>query len=641
MAKKKAQPPDESPKRRGRAKSDPSQPQPDPPAPTPAELRELESLFSNLLGGASVGESPPSPAESLLAEAFQAATPAKQNALAKKAIAKDPDCAEAYTLLAENARDRKQALAYLEQALAAAERALGPEVFKTKEGRFWEIRETRTYMQARQALAEALWTSGRRDEAAEHLLAMIRLNPNDNQGVRYALASWLINLDRLDDLDALLERFREEDSATLGFTRALLAFRRQGDTPAARKLLRAAKKGNKFVPDYLLGEKTLPAEPPQVYSPGGEDEAILYVGNHLGAWKATPGAISWARATLKPARKKAAKPPAAEGPTPRDRAKLLELPEEYDIWQVDFRQFARRIEVAGERIRPWMMLVASRTNSLVLAHDLAEQLPTPAELWDLVASAIRKPFAGEPHRPAGLEVRTHPQWDALENQFEAIGVEVVTVPELDQIDLLFDDLTRHLAGAEPPGILDMPGVKPEQVARLFQAAASFYRRAPWRSLGYEAVIRVECDRYESGPWFAVVMGQSGLTLGVALYEDLKLLQKMWSGKLSDEEGARKTVALTVTFDDESSLPEADLEAIEAHDFEIAAPEAYPSVFRKERGLSMRPPLSWEIDLLDACLRALPDFIARRRSDDPTRELVPVLGTPGPIELGLSWVPESN
>ena len=104
---------------------------------------------------------------------------------------------------------------------------------------------------------------------------------------------------------------------------------------------------------------------------------------------------------------------------------------------------------------------------------------------------------------------------------------------------------------------------------------------------------------------------------------------MWAGKLSDEEGARRTVALTVTFDDESSMPEVDLEAIERHGWPIASPEAYPSLFRKERGLSMRPPLAWEIDLMDACLRVLPDFVARRAPDDPTRELVPVPGPPGP------------
>ncbi len=186
----------------------------------------------------------------------------------------------------------------------------------------------------------------------------------------------------------------------------------------------------------------------------------------------------------------------------------------------------------------------------------------------------------------------------------------------------------------------MPGVTEERVERFYEVAAAFYRRAPWRALGYEAIIQVECDRYDSGPWYAVIMGQSGLTLGLALYEDLALLRRMYAGKLSDEEGARRTVALTVTFDDEASLAETDLEAIEAHGWPIASPEGYPSFFRKERGLSMRPPLVWEIDLMVACLAAIPDFIARRPLDDPTRELVAIPDAHGDrLELGLAWIPE--
>jgi hypothetical protein len=49
----------------------------------------------------------------------------------------------------------------------------------------------------------------------------------------------------------------------------------------------------------------------------------------------------------------------------------------------------------------------------------------------------------------------------------------------------------------------------------------------WRKVGYESAIQVECDKYQSGPWYAVLMGRSGLSMGLAVYEDLKLLRKMW------------------------------------------------------------------------------------------------------------------
>lgn len=574
----------------------------------------------------------------LVLQAVDSIDPARRISLAKQAVAASPDCAEGYVILAEMAKTRKQALTFYEQAVEAASRLLGPKLFAKSEGHFWGVFETRPYMRARLGLAEALWASGRRDEAADHLKDLLRLNPADNQGLRYILAGWLLNLDQLDLLEELLDRF-DEFSTTWAYTRALVAFRKVGNTPSARKQLIAAKKANKHVPAYLLGRKPLPADQPPYYSPGDTDDAVIYVGGHLGAWKSTPGAIAWVRSRSKSPRRR---PKAAVGigPSPDSEDRLRQLPSEMDAWQADFRQFARRVEIAGERVRPWMVLVSSRTRELVLAHALTEEAPTPETFWDIVAGAMEQPAAGDPHRPTELQIRPGTHCDALAAHFDAIGVACSPVEHLDQVDYLFDDLSKHMAGVDPPGMLDMPGVKPEQVGRFFESAAEFYLRAPWRSLGYEAVIRVECDRYESGPWFAVLMGQSGLTLGLALYEDLALLRKMWAGKLSDEQGARKTVALTVTFDDDGTIPEADLEAIERHGWMIASPDAYPSLFRKERGLSMRPPLAWEIDLMDACLRVLPDFVARRSTEDTTRELVPIPGSSPPMELGLSWIEES-
>ena len=72
-------------------------------------------------------------------------------------------------------------------------------------------------------------------------------------------------------------------------------------------------------------------------------------------------------------------------------------------------------------------------------------------------------------------------------------------------------------------------------------------------------------------------------------------------------------------------------------WEVAGPEAYPSIFRKERGLSMRPPLAWELALMEGCLRAIPAFVARHRPDDLSKHkmTVPVAG--GDLSLILSWV----
>ena len=49
-------------------------------------------------------------------------------------------------------------------------------------------------MRAREGLGLSLWISGARDEAVAIYQDMLLLNPHDNQGIRWVLASWLLAL---------------------------------------------------------------------------------------------------------------------------------------------------------------------------------------------------------------------------------------------------------------------------------------------------------------------------------------------------------------------------------------------------------------------------------------------------------------
>src|SRR5262249_8114731 len=119
-------------------------------------------------------------------------------------------------------------------------RGLGAHAFQEYAGQFWGFLETRPYMRAREGLARMLWATGQRDAAAGHLQDMLRLNSNDNQGLRYRLAFCYLWLDLAADLRQLLDSYPDEGSAVWAYCRALLAFRTEGDTPACRELLKAA-----------------------------------------------------------------------------------------------------------------------------------------------------------------------------------------------------------------------------------------------------------------------------------------------------------------------------------------------------------------------------------------------------------------
>lgn len=249
-------------------------------------------------------------AQELIFDAWESDDPRRRLAIARKALKISPDCADAYLLLAEAAPTPAAALDLFAQAVAAGERALGPEAFAEDAGGFWGLIETRPYMRARHELAMALWEAGRRDEAADHLADMLRLNPNDNQGVRYALVHWLLILGRDAQLDALIRRYKSPGDPQWAFPAALAAFRRKGDAAPARKALAAALAANPHVAPLLTGRRKPPKAMPAYYSPGDRSEAVIYVaeGGHE-AWAEVPGALAWLAAHTAP--------PPRPGPTTR------------------------------------------------------------------------------------------------------------------------------------------------------------------------------------------------------------------------------------------------------------------------------------------------------------------------------------
>lgn len=219
---------------------------------------------------------------------------ARRVVLARQALQESPDCADAYVLLAEEtAKSPEAARDLYAQGVAAGERALGAAFFQESAGHFWGLIETRPYMRAREGLAQALAALGELSQAVGHLRELLRLNPSDNQGIRYLLARCLMSQGEEQRLLELLDQYPDDGMAEWLYTRALVLFRTQGQGAAADKALRAALDENSYVPLYLLGAEKLPARPPATYGFGDKNEAVLYVGRCGEAWLKTPGARSW------------------------------------------------------------------------------------------------------------------------------------------------------------------------------------------------------------------------------------------------------------------------------------------------------------------------------------------------------------
>jgi tetratricopeptide (TPR) repeat protein len=234
-------------------------------------------------------------AQDLMYQVWEESNPARRIILAHEALEICPDCADAYVLLAEEEADTLgRALEYYQNGVEAGERALGKEYFEEeKAGGFWLLSETRPYMRARRGLANVLWELDRNEEAMIQYQDMLRLNPGDNQGIRYSLLNLLLDMGRDAEARRLLKEYEGEWTAEWLYTRALLAFRSGGASQGAESGLREALGMNTHMPIYLTGLKRVPSRLPSRMGLGEDSEAAIYASSYLGHWRRTPGAVEW------------------------------------------------------------------------------------------------------------------------------------------------------------------------------------------------------------------------------------------------------------------------------------------------------------------------------------------------------------
>jgi tetratricopeptide (TPR) repeat protein len=232
-------------------------------------------------------------AQELAYAAMEAQTEAQARRLAKRALAKDPDCIDALGVLTGiEANSPKQVIEGLQKAVAAGERSLGSRFFKENKGAFWGLSETRPYMRARQQLAEMFEATGLNQDAISQYEAMLELNPNDNQGVREPLLGLYLRTGDSDAARKLLKRYKRDASAVFAWGRVLERILAD-DLDGAAASLQTARKENPFMELYMTAQRPLPEEMPHSYAMGSAEEALVSLDSLAAAWTAHPAAMFW------------------------------------------------------------------------------------------------------------------------------------------------------------------------------------------------------------------------------------------------------------------------------------------------------------------------------------------------------------
>lgn len=314
---------------------------------------------------------------------------------------------------------------------------------------------------------------------------------------------------------------------------------------------------------------------------------------------------------------------------PAEGLDIREFPQSDAVWQADF--FSSPAWVLNERQqphRPWSVHVLDKEGprSLLIAH--APDVPTPEMLLEFLVRVMARPGGGPAERPRLIEVADSDCYDYLRPRLAAAEVECRLHDELPEFNDFCLSLARSMDSSQKCALADGQGVTREDMESFYEAAANYFRAAPWRRVPGEVPIEIHCDDPALGTRYAIVLGRTGVQLGLCVYDDWKTTIAMLNGIAGPEESR----ALAICYDEADVMAAVDLQWIERLGWPIATPEAWPAVMRLSPGRTPRSANRDELVFLDACLRAIPEFLTEKKDALTYRATI---GT-RPVELRLAW-----
>ena len=258
------------------------------------ELEQLNDLLNSQLTGSIddfdyPSETPFDRAENLCYAAIDAYG-RRRIQLARQALQEDPTHIEANVLLAESIHDPTQKIDLFTKSVELGE-VQNADLLETEVGHFWGISETRSLMRAKHGLATSLAADGQANEAIAQMLDILRLNTDDNMGIRYEIIPLLLSQNREKESVEVLNRYQEETANWL-YLKAQVEFRHEGPNGrSAQKALAAAIKFNPHVVELLMAGE--PPMLPERYALGSPEEAATVIEEQLESWTETEGFIEW------------------------------------------------------------------------------------------------------------------------------------------------------------------------------------------------------------------------------------------------------------------------------------------------------------------------------------------------------------
>lgn len=302
--------------------------------------------------------------------------------------------------------------------------------------------------------------------------------------------------------------------------------------------------------------------------------------------------------------------------TPRDQRHTWLL----IVEKIDFPQ------ISGESSQfPHALLIHNLTKDTVLNIEVAIGEPSADSMLEFLKQTIQKeipPTAGERSAPTmsiELCVADETLYDRLSDPLDVLEIPLYYTPNEPAAKLFQKKLPNHVFRSSLPGILSGEGVTEELAGNFFQAAARFYKAAPWTYLPMLEPLSVRI--LPQPERFVCFQGMKGALPGLMLFrewENLKttLLEISVKKKECDSPARYQTCYFSYA----GVAPLADVQAAEEHSWELAGERAFPfpaSLMDDDFFRPNRNQLLW----YQAALPALTEFVSSLERD-PEGEFLP-------------------
>ncbi len=207
----------------------------------------------------------------------------------------------------------------------------------------------------------------------------------------------------------------------------------------------------------------------------------------------------------------------------------------------------------------------------------------------------------------------------LSGALEELGIPLYHTPNEPAVKYFKKVIPNQLFRQRISGILTGQGVTEELAGAFFQAAARFYRAAPWTYLSLLEPLSIRV--LPGTKYFIILQGMMTGVVGLIVFSEWTSLENKLLSKSSDSPLADIPEGFSSCFfSGKNMIPLPDIQATEEHNWELAGERAYPfpvsmvdnQVLRPDRDL-----LLW----LEAALLALADFVPALERD-PEGEFVP-------------------